>query len=113
MVSDAWRRHSIRAAHKGETAGKVLSDLTCRGIQDHAGKIRWKMVHGFEVLPAQGRVVTPQLVQRIFEKSRNVNLDGLSKTRTQSGSIWCAAASRSIKRIPQVVYVGKSFVTRY
>ncbi len=59
-----------RAAHKGETAGKVLSELARRGLQHRCGKVRRKMVHGFEVLPAQGRVITPQLVQRDIRKIR-------------------------------------------
>jgi hypothetical protein len=69
---DVLRAAKELAAHKGETAGKVLSELARRGIQDHGGKVRRKIVHGFEILPAQGRVVTPQLVQRILEKSGDV-----------------------------------------
>jgi hypothetical protein len=69
---DVLRAAKELAARKGETAGKVLSELARRGIQDHSGKVRRKIVHGFEILPAQGRVVTPQLVQRILEKSGDV-----------------------------------------
>ena len=69
---DVLRAAKELAARKGETAGKVLSELARRGIQDYGGKVRRKIVHGFEILPAQGRVVTPQLVQRILEKSGDV-----------------------------------------
>jgi hypothetical protein len=69
---DVLRAAKELAARNGETAGKVLSELARRGIQDHGGKMRRKTVHGFEILPAQGRIVTPQLVQRILEKSWDV-----------------------------------------
>jgi hypothetical protein len=69
---DVLRAAKELAARKGETAGKMLSELARRGIQDHGVKVRRKLVHGFEILPAQGRVVTPQLVQRILEKSGDV-----------------------------------------
>lgn len=51
-----------------KTAGKVISDLARRGIQQHRGKSTRKILNGFEILPADGRVVTPQLVQKILEE---------------------------------------------
>ena len=58
------------AAREKTTAGKVISQLARRGIQqNHRGKQAGKIINGFEVLPADGRVVTPQLVQKILEES--------------------------------------------
>jgi hypothetical protein len=57
------------AAREKKTAGKVISELARKGIYAHAGK-QTKTVHnGFEVLPAGGRVVTPQVVQKILEEA--------------------------------------------
>jgi len=47
----------------------VISELARKGIQNHSGKSAGKLLHGFEILPADGRVVTPQLVQKIIEES--------------------------------------------
>jgi predicted ATPase len=57
------------AARERKTAGKVISELARRGIQNHRGKHARRIINGFEVLPAEGRVVTPQLVQKILEES--------------------------------------------
>lgn len=57
------------AAWEKKTAGKVISELARRGIQTHRGKARKKIHGGFEVLPAEGRVVTPQMVQKILEQN--------------------------------------------
>jgi len=57
------------AAREKKTAGKVISELARKGIQNHSGKSTRKLLHGFEILPADGRVVTPQLVQKIMEES--------------------------------------------
>ena len=57
------------AARQKKTAGEVISELARRGIQNHSGKSAGKVLHGFEVLPADGRVITPQLVQKIMEES--------------------------------------------
>ncbi|HEU5313292.1 MAG TPA: hypothetical protein VFU08_05660 [Candidatus Udaeobacter sp.] len=57
------------AARQKKTAGKVISELARKGIQNHSGKSAGKLLHGFEILPADGRVVTPQLVQKIIEES--------------------------------------------
>jgi hypothetical protein len=58
------------AAREEKTAGKVISELARRGIQTHRGKaVRKKIRSGFEILPAEGRVVTPRLVQKILEQN--------------------------------------------
>ncbi len=57
------------ALHQKKTAGKVISELARRGIQIHRGKGRQKIRNGFEILPANDRVITPQLVQKILEES--------------------------------------------
>jgi uncharacterized heparinase superfamily protein len=57
------------AARQKKTAGKVISELARRGIQNHRGNRSQKTINGFEVLPADGRVVTPQIVQEILEES--------------------------------------------
>lgn len=60
------------AARERKTAGKVLSELARRGIQaPRPAAKRGKLVNGFEVLPAGGRVVTPELVQRILEETED------------------------------------------
>lgn len=60
------------AAREGKTAGRVISDLARRGIQAPAPSSRGRKARsGFEVLPAGGRLVTPELVQRILEESED------------------------------------------
>jgi hypothetical protein len=57
------------ALHQKKTAGKVISELARRGIQTQRGKVRQKIRNGFEILPGDDRVITPQLVQKILEES--------------------------------------------
>ncbi len=57
------------AARQNKTAGKVISELARRGIHGTRGKPARKIANGFELLPADDRVVTPQLVQKILEES--------------------------------------------
>lgn len=57
------------AAREKKTAGKVISELARRGILGARGQPGRKIVNGFELLPADDRVVTPQLVQKILEES--------------------------------------------
>jgi predicted transcriptional regulator len=57
------------ALRQKKTAGKVISELARHGIQRQHEKPIQKIRNGFEVLPAAGRVVTPQLVQKILEES--------------------------------------------
>jgi hypothetical protein len=56
------------ALREKKTAGKVISELARSGFQRHRGKPNRKMRNGFEILPAEERVVTPQLVQKILEE---------------------------------------------
>ncbi|MCB1129167.1 MAG: hypothetical protein KDM81_21895 [Verrucomicrobiae bacterium] len=63
--------HAVKelARLRRKTAGHVISELARRGI--HASSERSKksvVVGGFEVLPAEGRIVTPQLVDRLLEE---------------------------------------------
>lgn len=60
------------ALREGKTAGKILSELARRGI--HAPRQPAKAAkprNGFEVLPAEGRVVTTELVERILEETED------------------------------------------
>jgi hypothetical protein len=59
------------AARQNKTAGKVLSELARLGIQAPKGGVRKraKVVNGFEVIPAGGRVVTEELVRSILDES--------------------------------------------
>jgi hypothetical protein len=60
------------AAREGKTSGKVLSDLARRGINaPRRGSKPARVVNGFEVLPADGRVITPELVQRILDETED------------------------------------------
>ena len=61
------------AAREKKTAGQVLSELARRGI--HAPRTPSvsatspTVMNGFEVLPAGGRVITPQLVQKLLDET--------------------------------------------
>ncbi len=57
------------ALRQKKTAGQVISELARSGLQGYRGKPVRKIRNGFEVLPADERVVTPQLVQKILEES--------------------------------------------
>lgn len=57
------------ARRERKTAGKVISELARSGIQTHRGKPNQRIRNGFETLPANERVVTPRLVQKILEES--------------------------------------------
>jgi hypothetical protein len=60
------------AARDGKTAGQVLSELARRGIHCPPGGTEPPRIeNGFEVLPAGGRVVTDELVQRILEETED------------------------------------------
>jgi hypothetical protein len=60
------------AAREGKTAGEVLSELARRGIRaPRASAPRARVENGFEVIPAGGRVVTSELVQRILEETED------------------------------------------
>jgi hypothetical protein len=60
------------AAREGKTSGQVLSDLARRGINaPRPGSKPARVVNGFELLPAGGRVVTPELVQRLLDETED------------------------------------------
>ncbi len=55
------------ARAQDKTAGEVISDLARQALQTPAAS-SGKFVDGFEVLPAAGRVVTSELVQKILDE---------------------------------------------
>jgi hypothetical protein len=58
------------ARRENKTAGKVISELARKGIHVHGGKASRRYTrNGFEVIPADGRIITPELVQKILEES--------------------------------------------
>ena len=64
------------AAKEKKTAGKILSDFFRRALQAPAapslrsktGKDKFVMKNGFPVLPAGGRIVTTEMIQRIMDE---------------------------------------------
>jgi hypothetical protein len=52
---------------QNRTAGDVISDLARRSLTRPAARRRFKMQDGLPVIPKRGRVVTPELVQRLSE----------------------------------------------
>lgn len=60
------------AEREGETAGQVLSDLARRGINAPRPEFKpAKVLNGFELLPADGRVVTPDLVHHLLSQTED------------------------------------------
>jgi hypothetical protein len=57
------------ALRQRTTAGKMISEMARRGIQTRHGKPSAKRRNGFEILPAEKRVVTLELVQKLLEES--------------------------------------------
>ncbi len=60
------------AAREGKTSGQVISDLARRGINaPRRGSKPARVKNGFELLPAGGRVVTPEMVQRLLDETED------------------------------------------
>jgi hypothetical protein len=60
------------AGRSGKTAGQVISELARRGLHAPAAVERGAQVkNGFEILPAAGRVVTPELVERLLDDTED------------------------------------------
>ena len=58
------------AAREHTTAGKLISEWARRGIRRPRGSSPETVVlNGFEVLPAQDRVVTHELVRQVLEQT--------------------------------------------
>lgn len=59
------------AGRTRRTAGQVLSDLARKAlVSTSAGNAsKTELINGFEVLQADGRVVTGELVQKLLEES--------------------------------------------
>ena len=61
------------AGRSGKTAGQVITELARRGLHAPApAKERAQVRNGFEVLPPAGRVVTPELVERLLDETDEV-----------------------------------------
>ncbi len=60
------------ARRQKKTAGAVISELARKGIHQPRSKTAEKIQNGFEISPAEGRLVTSELVQKIFEDSVDV-----------------------------------------
>jgi hypothetical protein len=55
------------AAHRGRTAGQVLSDLARQGLA--ANRPRQRVRNGVPLLPSKpGRIVTPQMVEDALDE---------------------------------------------
>lgn len=55
------------AAHRGRTAGQVLSDLARKGLT--SDRPRLKVRNGVPLLPSEpGRIVTPQMVEDALDE---------------------------------------------
>ncbi len=58
----------ISAASK-RTAGQVISDLARQALSAPAAAGLVEVRNGFEVIPAEGRVVTSEYIQKLIEES--------------------------------------------
>ena len=66
---DVLQAAKERAARERKTAGKLISEWARRGL--HApveSSARPVVVNGFELLPAQGRLITNELVRQLLEE---------------------------------------------
>lgn len=55
------------AAHRGQTAGQVISDLIRKGLE--ADKPRARVRNGVPLLVSvPGRIVTPQMVEEVLDQ---------------------------------------------
>jgi hypothetical protein len=60
------------SAREKTTAGRLISEWARRGIRVRADKSSEPTVlNGFEVLPAEGRVVTSELVRQLIEETED------------------------------------------
>ncbi len=62
------------AARSNQTAGKVISEVFRRGLHAAPAPARRAgatVARGFEVLPAQGRIVTSQLVRKLRDDTED------------------------------------------
>jgi len=58
------------AAREQKTAGKLISEWARRGLRSPTGSSAESVVvNGFELLPAQGRLVNNELVRQLLEES--------------------------------------------
>ncbi len=60
------------SAREKKTAGKLISEWARRGIWAPVDEpTEPRVVNGFEVLPARGRVITDELVRRLLEEAED------------------------------------------
>ena len=58
------------SAREHKTAGKLISEWARRGIRGPTElSPEPRVINGFEVLPAQGRVVTNEFVRQVLEET--------------------------------------------
>jgi hypothetical protein len=59
------------AKQSHSTPGQVLSDLARKGMAQSAGEMNLSVAfrNGFEILPAQNRVITPDLIEKLMAES--------------------------------------------
>lgn len=61
-----------RARAEQKSAGKIISDLARRSLEEPVEPLdvtTLKIVDGIPVLPARGAVVTPEMVQKLIEQA--------------------------------------------
>ncbi len=70
--ADVLAAAKVLARRQKKTAGAVISELARKGIHQPHSKTAEKIQNGFEISPADGRLVTSERVQKIFEASVDV-----------------------------------------
>ncbi len=66
---DVLRAADQLSAREQKPPGKLISEWARRGIRDSAREHSGPLVlNGFEILPAQGRVVTNELVRQLLDE---------------------------------------------
>ena len=67
---DVFHAAETLAARSRRSMGDIISDMLRVALKQHATTMPVPAVlNGFEVIPAAGRVVTPEQVQRLIEKA--------------------------------------------
>lgn len=67
LDDDVLEAAKALAAHRGRTAGQVLSDLARKGLS--SDRPRLKVRNGVPLLPSEpGRIVTPQMVEDALDE---------------------------------------------
>lgn len=72
LDEDVLTAAKVMAARAKQTPGKIISEVFRRGLRSSVTKGKRRRAGtaaGFEVIPAKGRVVTPELVGKLLEDS--------------------------------------------